>query len=72
VVFPAEFYTLKLIPSHVWIVEGELLGLLGFGVLAVVWVLLPFWEVNRTKVAMGVTVFLICYLAVFTYLGYVK
>ena len=70
--FLAQFYTLKLIPSHVWIIEGELLGLLGFGVLAAVWVLLPFWEVNRPKVATGVAVFLICYLAVFTFLGYVK
>jgi cytochrome b6 len=70
--FLAEFYTLKLIPSHVWIIEGELVGLVGFGVLAAVWVLLPFWEVNRTKVATGVAVFLICYLAVFTFLGYVK
>ena len=29
--FLAQFYTLKLIPSHVWIFEGELLGLAGFG-----------------------------------------
>ena len=36
--FLATFYTLKLIPSHVWIFEGEILGLLGFGVLAISWV----------------------------------
>jgi cytochrome b6 len=75
--FLAQFYTLKLIPSHVWIVEGELLGLFGFGALAAVWVLLPFWEVKRggerrTRLATGLAVFLVFYLVVFTILGYVK
>ncbi len=75
--FLAQFYTLKLIPSHVWIFEGEILGLLGFGALAVVWVLLPFWEArpdgsNRTRLATGAGIFLIAYLITFTYLGYVK
>jgi cytochrome b6 len=70
--FLAQFYTLKLIPSHVWFFEGELLGLLGFGALAAVWVLLPFWTVNRTKLATGAGVFLICYLITFTLLGYFK
>ena len=44
--FLAPFYTLKLIPSHVWRIEGELLGLLGFALLAAWWVLLPFWASN--------------------------
>jgi cytochrome b6 len=70
--FLAQFYTLKLIPSHVWLFEGEILGLLGFGALAAVWVLLPFWAVNRTKLATGTGVFLICYLITFTLLGYFK
>jgi len=75
--FLAEFYTLKLLPSHVWIVEGELLGLFFFGALAVVCVLLPFWEVKpggerRTRLATGLGVFLVFYLFVFTILGYVK
>ena len=75
--FLAQFYTLKLIPSHVWIFEGEILGLLGFGLLAAVWVMLPFWArgkqgEHRAKLVTGVGVFLICYLATFTILGYVK
>ncbi len=45
--FLAPFYTLKLIPSHVWFFEGELLGLFGFGVLALCWVTLPFWGTKR-------------------------
>ena len=75
--FLAQFYTLKLIPSHVWIIEGELLGILGFGLLAVSWALLPVWGVNRagearTRLVTGAGIFLIAYLAIFTYLGYVK
>ena len=75
--FLAQFYTLKLIPSHVWIIEGELLGILGFGLLAVCWALLPVWGVNRagearTRLVSGAGIFLIAYLAIFTYLGYVK
>ena len=75
--FLAQFYTLKLIPSHVWFFEGELLGLLGFGLLAAGWVALPFWATSRSgeqraRLVAGVGVFLICYLATFTILGYLK
>ena len=73
--FLAPFYTLKLLPSHVWIFEGELLGILGFGVLIVCWVALPFWgagpsgEVRQRRVA-GAAALLLIYLAVFSALGY--
>ncbi len=75
--FLAQFYTLKLIPSHIWIFEGELLGIAGFGVLALGWALIPVWGVNgageaRTRVVTSVAIFLAAYLAVFTVLGYVK
>ena len=46
-VFSRALLHLKLIPSHVWVFEGELVGLLGFGLLALWWVALPFWAVNR-------------------------
>jgi quinol-cytochrome oxidoreductase complex cytochrome b subunit len=73
--FLAPFYTLKLIPSHVWIIEGELLGLAGFGLLVAFWALLPFWATNReatlrTKLVTGAGVALIAYLATFSALGY--
>jgi cytochrome b6 len=75
--FLAEFYTLKLIPSHVLFFEGELLGLLGFGLLAAGWVALPFWATGRNgdqraRLVTAAGVFLIGYLATFTILGYVK
>jgi quinol-cytochrome oxidoreductase complex cytochrome b subunit len=75
--FLAQFYTLKLIPGHVMGVEGEILGLFGFGLLAIGWVMLPFWAVarngaQRPRLAAGAAVFLICYLTAFTILGYLK
>jgi cytochrome b6 len=75
--FLAQFYTLKLLPSHVWFMEGELLGILGFGLVAAAWALLPVWGVNkageaRVRLVSGAGIFLVAYLAVFTYLGYVK
>jgi cytochrome b6 len=75
--FLAQFYTLKLIPSHVWLFEGEILGILGFGLLAVLWALLPVWGVQhpgaaRTRLVTGAGVLLIGYLATFTVLGYLK
>jgi quinol-cytochrome oxidoreductase complex cytochrome b subunit len=73
--FLAPFYTLKLIPSHVWKIEGELLGLFGFGLLALWWVALPFWASDRagmarTKLVTGAGVALLAYLATFSALGY--
>jgi quinol-cytochrome oxidoreductase complex cytochrome b subunit len=73
--FLAPFYTLKLIPSHVWKIEGELLGLLGFGLLALWWVALPFWATQtdgspRPRLATGAGVLLLSYLATFSALGY--
>ncbi len=75
--FLAQFYTLKLIPSHVWIFEGEILGILGFGLLAVGWAVLPFWGTDRagaarTRLVTGAGVVMVGYLATFTILGYVK
>lgn len=75
--FLAQFYTLKLIPSHVWIFEGELLGIAAFGAVAILWALMPVWGVNRagearTRLVTGAGIFLVTYLAIFTVLGYIK
>ncbi len=75
--FLAPFYTLKLLPSHVWFIEGELLGLVGFGLLAVWWTALPFWATSRqgeerSRLVTGTGVLLIAYLSTFSALGYWK
>jgi len=75
--FLAPFYTLKLIPSHIWRIEGELLGLMGFALLAAWWVLLPFWATSprgtlRTRAVTGAGVILLAYLVTFSLLGYFR
>jgi quinol-cytochrome oxidoreductase complex cytochrome b subunit len=75
--FLAPFYTLKLIPSHVGFMEGELLGLLGFALLAIFWICLPFWGtdrhgMDRTRLVTGAGVLLLSYLITFSLLGYLR
>jgi cytochrome b6 len=38
------FQTLKVIPSKVWFVDGEVLGVLGCGLVGLLWLLLPFFD----------------------------
>ncbi len=73
--FLAPFYTLKLIPGHVLHLEGEFVGLVGFGLLALAWIFLPLWAVNRNgslrrKLVAGAGVTLLAYLSTFSLLGY--
>src|SRR5450756_2526139 len=64
------FQTLKLIPAKIWFIDGELLGVLGFGLAGAVWVLLPFverpnWKSGRVFVT-GLGVFALAYIAAMT------
>ncbi len=73
--FLAVFYSLKQIPSKVLGFDGEVLGILTFGLLAAVWALMPVWDhppagVERHRALTGAGVFAIAYLLVFSALGY--
>jgi hypothetical protein len=61
------FQTLKLIPSKVWFIDGEILGVLAFGLVGLLWILLPFFESDqpsRTKRWItGLSVFALTYIA---------
>ena len=68
------FQTLKLIPSKLWFIDGEVLGVLAFGAIALLWLLLPFLEgdnASRTKRWItGVAVFALAYMAGMTVYGH--
>jgi cytochrome b6 len=68
------FQTLKLIPSKVWIIDGEVLGVVAFGAIAGLWVLLPFLEGDhptRTKRWItGAAFFALAYVAGMSVYGY--
>ena len=73
--FLAPFYTLKLIPSHIWILEGELVGFAGFALLALFWAALPLWATNRdgmlrARRVTGAGILLLAYYSTFSLLGY--
>jgi cytochrome b6 len=73
--FLAVFYTLKLIPSSIWVFEGEIVGILALMAGVVIWMLIPFWgqarEVHKPRLLVtGVGVCLVAYMVVFTALGY--
>jgi quinol-cytochrome oxidoreductase complex cytochrome b subunit len=72
----AMFQTLKLLPSHIFGVEGELLGVLGFGLIGLILVAMPFLDrqamagKTSSRLAAAFGLLLIAYSVVLTYLGY--
>jgi len=74
--FMAMFQTLKLLPSHILGIEGELLGVLGFGLLGAILIAMPFLdrgvalEKTSSRLATGFGLLLIVYAIALTYLGY--
>jgi cytochrome b6 len=43
------FQTLKYIPAKLWIIDGEVLGILAFGLAGLLWMLVPFWDTKSSK-----------------------
>ena len=72
--FMFMFQTLKLIPAKVGPIDGELLGILGFGFAGLVWVLLPFLGGDRYSrrhvFIRGLGVFALAYMLGMTVYGY--
>ena len=73
--FLAVFYTLKLIPSHIMGFEGEQLGVVAFGIVAIVLVLVPFLDRRasrgeRSPVFTVLAALGLVYLVVFTIIGH--
>jgi len=73
--FLAQFQTLKLIPAHILHLDGEVLGILGFGLGAAVWMALPFIEVlagaRRVRWVRAGIIFAMIFLASMSVVGYV-
>jgi cytochrome b6 len=69
------FQTLRMLPSHIAGLEGDLVGILGIGVAAMVWVAVPFLdhpkgEGTRGRLWSAVGVLALVYIVVFTLLVY--
>ena len=73
--FLATFHTLKLLPSHILGVEGERVGVVGFGLVAILLVLVPFLDrrASRGEPSRAFTVLAaigLLYLVSFTIIGH--
>ncbi|MFQ5847513.1 MAG: cytochrome bc complex cytochrome b subunit [Candidatus Methylomirabilales bacterium] len=75
--FMFMFKTLKYLPAHILGVEGEVVGIVGFGVGGLFLVLVPFldrWTARgeRSRLFTWIGVVIIVYMIVLTYLGYTE
>ncbi len=68
------FQTLKLLPAKVWFIDGEVLGVLVFGITGMLLVLLPFFDRNGRGRAQrwvtGAGIFALTYVLAMTLYGY--
>ena len=70
------FQTLKFIPGKVLFINGELLGILMFGLGGLLWFLVPYWDTktkkgSRNKIINYVGIFVITFIIILTILGYI-
>lgn len=74
--FMFMFQSLKKIPARVWFVDGEVVGILVFGLAGSLWLLLPFFDqVGRgrgRKFIFGAGVFALSYIIAMTIYGYMS
>jgi quinol-cytochrome oxidoreductase complex cytochrome b subunit len=72
--FMFMFQTLKLIPAKIGFLDGDLVGVLGFGAAFLIWALLPFFDPGRPgrmqRFITGAGVFALSYVVVMTVYGY--
>lgn len=69
------FQTLKYLPAQLWVIDGEVFGIMMFGVAGLLWTIVPFWdkksargEKNRFVNYLGL--FAIIYIMIFTIIGW--
>jgi quinol-cytochrome oxidoreductase complex cytochrome b subunit len=74
--FMFMFQTLKFIPARVWLIDGEVLGVLLFGIAGILWMFIPFWDRKSPKgeqnrVVNYIGILAVMYIIVLTTLGYI-
>jgi len=74
--FMFAFQALKLLPAHIWFIEGELFGIVLFGIGGLIWALIPVLDRqaasdrhSRPITAFGI--FIVTFMIVMTIVGYV-
>ena len=74
--FMFMFQFLKILPAHIWFLEGEVVGILVITMAAIVWFMVPFWDIKLKRIGkfnpmliIGLAV--IAYICFMTALGYI-
>ena len=73
--FMFMFQTLKLLPSHILGIDGDLVGIVAFGLVAVILLLIPFLDrpapgQKPKPLLTWLALFALAYIVVLTWLGY--
>lgn len=73
--FMFMFETLKLLPANILFIEGEVLGILAFGIAGMIWLFIPFIKFSKnkelnSKIIRWIGIFSILYIVIFTIKGY--
>lgn len=73
--FMFMFQTLKLIPAKLWFIDGEVFGIMLFGVAMLLWMVIPFWDKKssrgeQNRVINYIGLFVVGYVILFTILGW--
>ncbi len=71
------FQTLKYLPAQIWIVDGEVVGILMFSLAGVLWFFIPFWDRQsargqQSRFVNYLGLFAVLYIILFTILGYLS
>jgi cytochrome b6 len=75
--FMFMFQTLKMIPAHILIFEGEVLGILAFGFAGLFWMFIPFIKFGKSpgssnKTIRWIGIIALTYIIVLTIIGYLE
>jgi len=75
--FMFMFQTLKILPPHILFLEGEMVGVLAFGIAGFIWMIIPFIKFGKSpqtqkKIIRWIGIFAIAYIIVFTVIGYLE
>lgn len=73
--FMFMFQTLKFLPAHILGFEGEVLGILGFGIAGLLWIFIPFFDRasargKKSRVVTYIGIVVVLFILIMTIIGY--